>query len=306
MFRKSGYVDHRVEHVQDRGSRHDWTVGDLRRLPAGRPCRSPSGWRAPSRATAGSSWSDVFAGNERPRRRGQQAAGGRLLPAQPRLRDALPAHRRARSSTWRGLFEKLSVKIGVVMLVLGVMHFFNVYVFNAIRRRSRAEALRTPPVAPQGWTSDRRRLPRDADAAHRPLRRRLPAVPAVPRTGWRSSRAWCRWTWCRPGRPRHGGGSRTLDHRRTLQEITVVGGRRGGVDPGARLGDVPVGDPPPTAALAERLARPHLAAARPRPRRRPAAGLRRMLHQHATGRRASEGATTPDDCAGTCAPYPQG
>ena len=52
-----------------------------------------------------------------------------------------------------GLFENLSVKIGVVMLVLGVIHFFNVYVFNAIRRRSRTEALRTPPVAPQSWTS---------------------------------------------------------------------------------------------------------------------------------------------------------
>jgi hypothetical protein len=52
-----------------------------------------------------------------------------------------------------GLFENLSVKVGVVMLVLGVIHFFNVYVFNAIRRRSRAESLRTPPVPPQGWTS---------------------------------------------------------------------------------------------------------------------------------------------------------
>ena len=51
-----------------------------------------------------------------------------------------------------GLFENLSVKVGVVMLVLGVIHFFNLYVFNAIRRRSRAESLRTPPVAPQGWT----------------------------------------------------------------------------------------------------------------------------------------------------------
>jgi len=50
-----------------------------------------------------------------------------------------------------GLFEALSVKIGIVMLVLGVLHFFNVYVFNAIRRRSRAEALRTPPLPPQGY-----------------------------------------------------------------------------------------------------------------------------------------------------------
>ncbi|WP_193606647.1 hypothetical protein [Nocardioides lijunqiniae] len=49
-----------------------------------------------------------------------------------------------------GLFETLSVKIGVVTLTLGVLHFFNVYVFNAIRRRSRMESLRTAPVPPQG------------------------------------------------------------------------------------------------------------------------------------------------------------
>ena len=55
--------------------------------------------------------------------------------------------------TLRGVFEVLSVKIGIVMLLLGVIHFCNVYVFNAIRRRSRAESLRTPPVPPQGWTS---------------------------------------------------------------------------------------------------------------------------------------------------------
>ncbi|CUR54468.1 conserved membrane hypothetical protein [metagenome] len=50
-----------------------------------------------------------------------------------------------------GLFEAISLKVGVVMVVLGVIHFMNVYVFNAIRRRSRAESLRTPPVTPQGY-----------------------------------------------------------------------------------------------------------------------------------------------------------
>jgi hypothetical protein len=49
----------------------------------------------------------------------------------------------------RGLFEELSVKIGVVTITLGLVHFFNVYVFNAIRRRSRLESLRSAPVAPQ-------------------------------------------------------------------------------------------------------------------------------------------------------------
>ena len=49
-----------------------------------------------------------------------------------------------------GALEALSVKIGVVTLVLGVLHFSNVYVFNAIRRRSRLEAVRTAPLPPQG------------------------------------------------------------------------------------------------------------------------------------------------------------
>ena len=43
----------------------------------------------------------------------------------------------------RGLFEELSVKIGVVTITLGLVHFCNVYVFNSIRRRHRLEALRT-------------------------------------------------------------------------------------------------------------------------------------------------------------------
>ncbi|MFK4083156.1 hypothetical protein ACI2LF_03540 [Kribbella sp. NPDC020789] len=47
-----------------------------------------------------------------------------------------------------GLFEALSVKLGVVMLVLGGMHLGNVWVFNRIRRRSQAERLTTPPVPP--------------------------------------------------------------------------------------------------------------------------------------------------------------
>lgn len=41
-----------------------------------------------------------------------------------------------------GLFETLSVKIGIVMLVLGVIHFLNVMVFSSMRRRGRSDALR--------------------------------------------------------------------------------------------------------------------------------------------------------------------
>ncbi|MDX3071934.1 hypothetical protein ACIP98_26630 [Streptomyces sp. NPDC088354] len=52
----------------------------------------------------------------------------------------------------RGLFEALSVKLGVVLLVLGVLHLCNVYVLNKIRRRGVMDREQTPPVAPQGWT----------------------------------------------------------------------------------------------------------------------------------------------------------
>jgi hypothetical protein len=49
----------------------------------------------------------------------------------------------------RGLFEELSVKVGVVTITLGLIHFVNVYGFNSIRRRHRLEALRTAPLPPQ-------------------------------------------------------------------------------------------------------------------------------------------------------------
>lgn len=54
----------------------------------------------------------------------------------------------------RRMIEALSVKLGVVLLVLGVLHLLNVYVFNSFRRRGRLDLLRQgglmPPVAPQG------------------------------------------------------------------------------------------------------------------------------------------------------------
>ncbi len=51
----------------------------------------------------------------------------------------------------RGVFEAVSTKLGVVLLVLGVMHLGNVYVLNRIRRRGVMEREQVPPVAPQGW-----------------------------------------------------------------------------------------------------------------------------------------------------------
>ncbi|MEU6553974.1 hypothetical protein ABZ915_27405 [Streptomyces sp. NPDC046915] len=53
----------------------------------------------------------------------------------------------------RGIFEALSTKLGVVLLVLGVMHLGNVYVLNRIRRRGIMEREQIPPVAPQGWAA---------------------------------------------------------------------------------------------------------------------------------------------------------
>ncbi|MFD3802125.1 hypothetical protein ACFWSF_31335 [Streptomyces sp. NPDC058611] len=53
----------------------------------------------------------------------------------------------------RGLFEALSLKLGVVLLVLGVMHLGNVWVLTRMRRRGVMERRHIPPVAPQGWTA---------------------------------------------------------------------------------------------------------------------------------------------------------
>ncbi|MCM2389343.1 hypothetical protein [Streptomyces albipurpureus] len=59
----------------------------------------------------------------------------------------------------RELFDALSVKLGVVLLVLGVMHLGNVYVLNKIRRRGVMEREQVPPVGAQGWTNPAGRTP---------------------------------------------------------------------------------------------------------------------------------------------------
>lgn len=50
------------------------------------------------------------------------------------------------------IFTALSVKIGTVLLMLGVLHLTNVYVLNRIRRRGLMENEQRPPVPAQGWT----------------------------------------------------------------------------------------------------------------------------------------------------------
>src|SRR6266481_4056747 len=54
-------------------------------------------------------------------------------------------------ATTQEAIEALSVKVGMVLLVLGGMHFFNLYIFSRMRRRA---TLRNgpPPVYPDAFT----------------------------------------------------------------------------------------------------------------------------------------------------------
>jgi hypothetical protein len=52
----------------------------------------------------------------------------------------------------RGIFEALSGKLGVVLLMLGAMHFFNLFVFTRIRKRATWE-LAPPPLPPTGFVN---------------------------------------------------------------------------------------------------------------------------------------------------------
>lgn len=47
----------------------------------------------------------------------------------------------------QGVFEILSGKMGIVLLVLGLMHFFNLYLFTRMRKRSQIAHM-PPPVGP--------------------------------------------------------------------------------------------------------------------------------------------------------------
>jgi hypothetical protein len=54
----------------------------------------------------------------------------------------------ANISTWRQAIEMLSDKLGWVLLTLGCMHFFNLFVFSRVRSRAQGHASFRPPVAP--------------------------------------------------------------------------------------------------------------------------------------------------------------
>ncbi len=47
----------------------------------------------------------------------------------------------------RGVFEALSAKMGVMLLLLGAMHFFNLLVLTSMRKRAQL-AVMPPPVPP--------------------------------------------------------------------------------------------------------------------------------------------------------------
>ena len=57
--------------------------------------------------------------------------------------------------TSREGIEALSWKVGMVLLVLGIMHFFNLYVFSRIRRRSHTPGWRQSAPKREGFVSFR-------------------------------------------------------------------------------------------------------------------------------------------------------
>lgn len=48
------------------------------------------------------------------------------------------------------VLENLAGKVGSVLVVLGIMHFANLYVFNRMRRRAMSDR-QPPPVMPREW-----------------------------------------------------------------------------------------------------------------------------------------------------------
>ena len=55
------------------------------------------------------------------------------------------------NNTQEGI-EALSVKIGMVLIVLGGMHFFNLFVFSRMRKRTHRQQDH-PPVGPDSFTA---------------------------------------------------------------------------------------------------------------------------------------------------------
>jgi hypothetical protein len=63
----------------------------------------------------------------------------------------LALHTAAQVETVRSAIELVCDKLGLVLIVLGGMHFLNLYVFNRLRRRGQADL--RPPLPPDGRLS---------------------------------------------------------------------------------------------------------------------------------------------------------
>jgi TRAP-type C4-dicarboxylate transport system permease large subunit len=55
--------------------------------------------------------------------------------------------------------EALSTKIGLVLLVLGFMHFFNILVFSRMRKRDTQRHIPPPPLPQERWVPADSRTP---------------------------------------------------------------------------------------------------------------------------------------------------
>ncbi len=65
---------------------------------------------------------------------------------------AMTLQTRQQVDTAREAIELLSSKIGTVLFLLGLMHFFNLYLFSRFRRRALDRLpTATPPIAPTGF-----------------------------------------------------------------------------------------------------------------------------------------------------------
>lgn len=49
-------------------------------------------------------------------------------------------------TNFQEVIEKLSLKIGLIILILGAMHFFNLYIFFTLRKKATQEARYKAPV----------------------------------------------------------------------------------------------------------------------------------------------------------------
>ncbi len=80
----------------------------------------------------------------------------------------------------RRLFEVLSVKVGGVAIAVGVVHFANLWAFNAFRRRAVLRARAIPPVEPSGYTPVAAAPGDYRPGPHTPGSHRMPPAPAAP------------------------------------------------------------------------------------------------------------------------------